>query len=202
MLDKDKTSAGERRRVRTCGYLPRKEPRGLTFVCSADGGIHFERYGRSMHLVANEPVRTWAPDTSVSAGSAALPVLLVTDSTEALGAMTQLLSEEGLEVAGSDDPTLAVSIMRNSGMTFHTVILCLEDSASDEEHAEALLNIVEQGNSPVVMMVRPGSGACAIARRRVPTANVIVMPASEADVVATVMRAQGRAQRRVSNRKA
>ncbi len=202
MIDKENTPAIGRKSVRTCGYLPSKEPRGLTFVCSADGGIHFERYGRSMHLVANEPVRTWAPSASNVATAASLPVLLVTDSTDALGAMTQLLSEEGLEVAGSDDPTLAVSIMRNSGMTFHTVILCLEDSASDEEQADALLNIIEQGNSPVVMMVRPGSGACNVARKRVPTANVIVMPASEADVVTTVMRAQGRAQRRVSNRKA
>ncbi|MEY8881670.1 hypothetical protein [Donghicola sp. XS_ASV15] len=116
--------------------------------------------------------------------------------------MTQLLSDEGLEVAGSDDPTLAVSIMRNSGMTFHTVILCLEDCASDESHAEALLDILMQGDSPVVMMVRPGSGANKVALSRLPTANVIRMPASEADVVDTVMRAQGRAQRRVSERKA
>lgn len=201
MSKQDKFRTGGRD-VRTCGYLPKHEPRGLTFVCGADGGLHFERFGRSMHLVANEPSRSWAKDAVGAPSPSALPVLLVTDSTDALGAMTQLLSDEGLEVAGSDDPTLAVSIMRNSGMTFHTVILCLEDSASDEEHAEALLNILEQGDSPVVMMVRPGSGACKVALSRLPTANVIRMPASEADVVDTVMRAQGRAQRRVSGRKA
>lgn len=185
---------------RACGYLPSKEPKGLTFICGADGGLQFERYGRPNHLVANEPARAWA-SAPVAANRAVLPVLLVTDSTEALGAMTQLLSEEGLEVAGSDDPMLAVSILRNSGMTFHSVVLCLEDSAADEHNAETLLNIVEQGGSPVVVMVRPGSGACAVARRRVPTRNVVMMPASEADVMATIRRASGRVERRFSGAK-
>lgn len=198
----DKSKHKKTERKRTCSYIPATKLRGLNFVCCRDGGLYFERYGREMHLVANEPQRSWAQgQTEGGQRLAVLPVLLITDSTEALGAMTQLLSDEGLEVAGSDDPMLAVSILRNSGMSFQSVVLCLEDSASNEAMSNALLDIVEQARNPVVMMVREGSGAARVARSRVPTKNVIRMPASESDVMDTILRAPERADLRVAGLK-